>query len=69
LSHPNPSHDRDNEYPDDNHAPVRKEYKKISKHTKLASKVGKYIGAQSKLNDYEYGRKKAKQIALSRRMK
>ncbi len=31
--------------------------------------VGKFVGAQTKLNNYEYGRKKAKAIALSNKKK
>lgn len=31
--------------------------------------VGKQIGAQTKLNNYEYGRNKAKALALSKQKK
>ncbi len=38
------------------------------KYTHKKSQVGKSIGSQSKLTNYEYGRKKAKSIALSKKM-
>lgn len=28
--------------------------------------VGKYVGTQSKLNNYEYGREKAKKVAINK---
>lgn len=31
-----------------------------------AKQVGKFIGAQSNLNNYEHGREKAKKIAISK---
>lgn len=37
--------------------------KKLEHKTK---QVGKYVGAQTKLNNYEYGRGKARKIAISR---
>lgn len=33
------------------------------------SEVGKYVGAQTKLNNYEYGRHKAKSIAKALKSK
>lgn len=71
MSHPNPSHDPENVYPSDNYSPMGKpkksKHERKYEHRKTA--VGKYVGAASKLTNLEYGHKKAKQIALSRKMK
>ena len=40
---------------------------KENKLKKLKAMVGTKIGAQTKLNNYEYGRGKAKKIAMSKK--
>lgn len=42
MSHPNPSHDRSNEYPSDNYKPVSKRFKgkkKSHKHTAISAMI------------------------------
>ena len=39
MSHPNPSHDRENEYPSDDYKPVRKKYAKEAQKKEMAKKM------------------------------
>lgn len=55
MSHPNPSHDRENEYPSDNYKPVAAKKKAIAKKMSPVDKLKKLLKESADLRKHPFG--------------